>query len=36
MTYSALPEIFPLIFALDPVGSAILLPQELHTTACDA
>ena len=34
MIYSALPEIFPLNFALEPVASAISFPHELHATAC--
>ncbi len=32
MSYYAVPEIFPLILALDPVGSEITLPQELQVT----
>ena len=36
MIYSALPETLPLIFAFDPVGSAIALPHELHAIAVDA
>ena len=36
MIYSELPEIFPFILALDPVGSAIVFPQELHATDVDA
>jgi hypothetical protein len=36
MIYSALPEIFPFIFAFEPDGSAKLFPQELHATTVDA
>ena len=36
MIYSALPEILPLIRAFDPVGSEIVLPQELHAICVDA
>ena len=36
MTYSALPEILPLMRALEPVGSEIVLPHELHATCVDA
>ena len=32
MNYSALPEILPFILALEPVGSEIVFPQELHET----
>jgi hypothetical protein len=35
MNYSALPKISPFILAFDPVGSAIVLPQELHATIVD-
>jgi hypothetical protein len=30
MIYSALPEILPLILALEPVGSEMVFPHELH------
>ena len=36
MIYSALPETLPLIFALEPVASAIAFPHELHATWVDA
>jgi hypothetical protein len=36
MIYSALPEILPLIWALDPVGSERVFPQELHAICVDA
>jgi hypothetical protein len=36
MTYSALPKILPLIFALEPLGSAMVLPHELQATMVDA
>jgi hypothetical protein len=36
MNYSALPEILPFILALEPVGSEIVFPQELHETTVDA
>lgn len=32
MNYSALPETLPITFALEPVGLAIVFPQELHVT----
>ncbi len=34
MIYSALPKILPFILAFDPVGSVIVLPQELHVFIC--
>ena len=36
MIYSALPETLPLIFAFEPVASAIAFPHELHATDVDA
>jgi hypothetical protein len=36
MNYSALPEILPFILALEPVGSEIVLPHELHAIIVDA
>ena len=36
MNYSTVPEIFPDILALEPVGSAITLPQDLHVTDVEA
>lgn len=31
--YSRIPNTVPLIFAIDPVGSAIMLPHDLHVTS---
>jgi hypothetical protein len=36
MNYSALPDTLPFILALEPVGSEIVLPQELHAITVDA
>jgi hypothetical protein len=32
MTHSRVPETVPSNFATEPVGSAIMLPQDLHVT----
>ena len=36
MNYSALHETLQFILALEPVGSEIVLPQELHAIIVDA